>query len=80
MKKILCLLILIELFNFLKADTLMVCQQNEGICCAIPEIPDTCKCVTTSIPNCNIYSPPCGDGQRRVYINTGGSAQIKCIE
>ena len=80
MKQILCLLILIGLFNFLKASAIIVCQQNEGICCVDFNFSDSCQCVTSPIPNCNVYWAPCKDNQRLVLINTDGSSQNKCID
>ena len=80
MKKIFLFVLAISLFSYLFADRIVTCPPLKGICCAIYNQADSCKCVDSRNDDCRLYSGPCKDkSQRRVYIQKVTSIQTKCI-
>ena len=80
MKQIFLFVLAISLFSYLFADKIITCAPLEGLCCAVYNVADSCKCVKSRVNGCQLYNAPCADkSKRRVYIQKENGIETKCI-
>ena len=80
MKQIFLFVLAITLFSYLFSDGIVTCPLLKGICCAVYNDPNSCKCVESRVDECRLYSGPCADkSKRRIYVKKGGNIETKCI-